>query len=134
MPSIDAGIVQQMFGDDVELFHSVLTRLLAEYADLCLPVTDSLDDRSARDGIEARMHRLKGSAGMIGATTLMRLAGAAETAFHNGRTPQVLEGMLGQLAEALIALREEARQVLELKPGAVDTRCPVARKVTGRRP
>ncbi len=38
MPSIDAGVVQQMFGDDLTLFKSLLVRLLQEYADLAVPV------------------------------------------------------------------------------------------------
>jgi PAS domain S-box-containing protein len=116
IPSIDAAIVQQMFGDDVALFRSVLTRLLDEYADFPSLVFDSLDDRATRDRIEARMHRLKGGAGMIGATTVMRLAGAAETAFHNDRSTQVLEDVVRHLAEALVTLRDEARPFLDWEP------------------
>ncbi len=116
MPSIDAAVVQQMFGDDVALFRSVLSRLLDEYADFCIPACDSLDDRTTRGRIESRMHRLKGGAGMIGATTVMRLAGAAETAFHNDRPTQVLEDMLSHLEGALVTLRDEAQPLLQREP------------------
>ena len=76
MPSVDAVVVQQMFGDDVPMFKSLMARMLREFADLALPTSASADDQSARDGLKGRAHKLKGSAGMIGATRVMRLAGA----------------------------------------------------------
>jgi PAS domain S-box-containing protein len=109
MPSIDAGIVQQMFGDDLTLFKSLLGRLLEEYTDLAVPVSVSADDQAPRAQLTGRVHKLKGSAGMIGATDIMRLAGATEKALNQGRPVDAVEGLLRQLAVALATLGEEAR-------------------------
>jgi PAS domain S-box-containing protein len=109
MPSIDAGIVQQMFGDDLTLFKSLLARLLQEYTDLAVPVSVCPDDQTLRAQLTGRTHKLKGSAGMIGATEIMRLAGATEKALNQGRSVDAVEGLLRQLAAALTTLSEEAR-------------------------
>jgi CheY-like chemotaxis protein len=113
MPSIDAGIVQQMFGDDLTLFKSLLVRLLQEYTDLAVPACIAADDQSLRAQLTGRVHKLKGSAGMIGATEIMRLAGASEKALNQGRPVDAVEGLLRQLASALTTLGEEARPYLK---------------------
>jgi PAS domain S-box-containing protein len=113
MPSIDAGIVQQMFGDDLTLFNSLLVRLLKEYADLAVPISVSPDDKSMRDLLMARVHKLKGSAGMIGASEIMRLAGASEKALHQGRPVEAVQELLLKLASALTILNEQAVPYLE---------------------
>src|ERR1700730_1509390 len=118
MSSIDAGVVQQMFGDDLPMFRSLLARMLRDFADLALPIAVSSDDQTSRNELKARTHKLKGSAGMIGATKVMRLAGAAEVALQDGRPADLVEGILGQLALALTTLREEAAHWLE-KPEPV---------------
>ncbi len=113
MSSIDAGTVQQMFGDDLSLFRSLLVRLLAEYTDLAGPVCFSPDDQTLRGQLMGRTHKLKGSAGMIGATDIMRLAGATEKALNQGRSAEAVEGLLRQLASALTTLSEEAGPYLK---------------------
>jgi PAS domain S-box-containing protein len=112
IPSIDAGIVQQMFGEDLALFQSLLGRLLEEYTDLTVPIDVSRADATLRARLKGRAHKLKGSAGMIGATDIVRLAGAAETALHQGRPVEVVEGILQRLASALTVLSEEAAPYL----------------------
>ena len=114
MVSIDAGVVQQMFGDDLPMFKSLLARMLRDFADLALPTCVSADDQATRSEIKARTHKLKGSAGMIGATKVMRLAGAAEVALQDFRPADFVEGILKQLALALTTLREEAGPWLEM--------------------
>jgi HPt (histidine-containing phosphotransfer) domain-containing protein len=116
LSSIDPAIVQQMFGDDLPLFKSVLGRMLRDYADLSLPISASLSEESVRRDLAARTHKLKGSAGMIGANRVMRLAGAAEAALLKDRTRGAIEKILHQLAAALTALREEAESYLERQP------------------
>jgi HPt (histidine-containing phosphotransfer) domain-containing protein len=108
MSSIDAGTVRQMFGADLSLFRSLLVRLLREYTDLAVPVHVSPDDQALRTHLTGRTHKLKGSAGMIGATDIMRMAGAAENALNQGRSAEVVEGLMRQLASALAILSEEA--------------------------
>jgi PAS domain S-box-containing protein len=115
MASIDAGVVQQMFGDDLPMFKSLLARMLREFADLALPIAVPPDDETTRNEIKARTHKLKGSAGMIGATKVMRLAGAAEIALQDCRPAEFVEGILRQLAMALTTLREEA-ECLQASP------------------
>jgi signal transduction histidine kinase/DNA-binding response OmpR family regulator/HPt (histidine-containing phosphotransfer) domain-containing protein len=119
--SIDAGVVQQMFGDDLALFKSLLARMLRDYSDLSLPIAVSPGDPDARRLLKERTHKLKGSAGLIGATSVMRYAAAAERALQESRPPDVVEGILKKLAAALTSLRDDARRMLDevpLKPGS----------------
>jgi PAS domain S-box-containing protein len=111
--SLDAGIVHQMFGDDLVLFQSLLSRLLKEYTDLTIPISVAPDEPTKRARLMGRTHKLKGSAGMIGATEIVRLAGAAESALHQGRPAATVEAILQRLASALTALSEEAAPYLE---------------------
>jgi HPt (histidine-containing phosphotransfer) domain-containing protein len=128
MASIDAAVVQQMFGDDMRLFESLLTRMLREYADLALPVS-VLPEQSFRHQLKRRAHKLKGSAGMIGATAVARIAGAAETALQKDRPAEEVERILIQLALALTTLREEAQPWLS-KPPETDPAAAAADIVT----
>jgi HPt (histidine-containing phosphotransfer) domain-containing protein len=127
MSFIDAGLVQQMFGDDLPLFKSLLTRILRDYADLALPICVSPDDQTTRSQLMGRAHKLKGSAGMIGAITLMRLAGATEKALQECRSADIVEGILGQLAVALVTLRDEAGLLMETQPARVQIPAPAWR-------
>src|ERR1700730_15227047 len=116
MSSIDAGVVQQMFGDDLPMFKSLLARMLRDYADLALPISVSLDDQTMRRQLQGRTHKLKGSSGMIGATRVMLFAGAAEEALQECRPVDIVEGILRQLSSALTTLREEAELLLARQP------------------
>jgi PAS domain S-box-containing protein len=118
MPSIDAAIAQRMFGDDLPLFKSVLTRILKEYADLALPIAVSLEAQATRHELRARAHKLKGTAGMIGATRLMRIAALAERILRKDRAGSLVENILRQLASELTTLREEAEPFLAGEPPA----------------
>jgi CheY-like chemotaxis protein len=113
LPSIDVGVVQQMFGDDRGLFRSVLGRILREFAEFALPMSVSSADQASRSLLQGRAHKLKGSAGMIGATRVMKLAGAAEEALRHSRPVEMVEEILRQLAAALTKLREEAEPLLQ---------------------
>ena len=122
MRSIDAAVVQQMFGDDLSLFKSLLARMLRDYAEFTLPQAVALTDEPACQLLRGRAHKLKGSAGMIGATTVMRLAGAVERALQENRSADVVDGILRKLAAALCTLREESKTVLDEKSaGSVTT-------------
>jgi len=63
-------------GGDFDLFISMLKRLLGEFSDLSMPA--SSDDAAALAALAACMHKLRGSAGMLGARTICQLAGAVE--------------------------------------------------------
>jgi HPt (histidine-containing phosphotransfer) domain-containing protein len=107
-----------MFGDDLPLFKSVLTRILKEYADLALPIAVSLEAQATRHELRARAHKLKGTAGMIGATRLMRIAALAERILRKDRAGSLVENILRQLASELTTLREEAEPFLAGEPPA----------------
>jgi CheY-like chemotaxis protein len=126
MSSIDPAVVQQMFGDDLTLFKSVLGRMLRDYADLSLPNCTPLNNEAARSQFAARTHKLKGSAGMLGANRIMRLAGAAETALLKDRSLDAIGKILQQLAAALTTLREEAEPYLE-SPRATAPEAPAGK-------
>jgi CheY-like chemotaxis protein/HPt (histidine-containing phosphotransfer) domain-containing protein len=107
--SINAGVVQQMFGENTRLFNSALSRILRDYAEFAVSPRATLDDPGARSQLKARVHELKGSAGLIGATGIMRLANSAETALEQERSNDVVVPILEQLAAAFLAMRDEAR-------------------------
>ncbi|MBK9135628.1 MAG: PAS domain S-box protein [Betaproteobacteria bacterium] len=107
---IDRDGVRQRLGDDVRLFASMLERLLAEFDGLALaPGTDA----AALHAHGRRMHKLHGTAGLLGATSVHELAGEAEDACR--RADAALAGELtAALADELAALRRDAQPVLRL--------------------
>jgi HPt (histidine-containing phosphotransfer) domain-containing protein len=114
MSSIDAAIVQQIFGGDITLFESLATRLLREYADLAVPHVDlTADAVGSRPELQQRVHKLKGSAGMVGASTVAALAGAAEVALQKDRP---VEAIMMKLGCALSNFRDELQLLLESRP------------------
>jgi CheY-like chemotaxis protein/HPt (histidine-containing phosphotransfer) domain-containing protein len=124
MTCIDAATVQRLFGDDMPLFKSLLGRMLREFSDLALPV--SVHDQASRNAAMARVHKLKGSAGMIGALHVMRFAGAAEKALQQTRPVEVVDTILRQLASALTTLAEDARPLLAENIATADIASPAA--------
>jgi HPt (histidine-containing phosphotransfer) domain-containing protein len=112
-PGIDAGVVRQMFGDDLPMFRLLLGRMLKEYEDLAGPMVIPPNDPPGRRQLEMRVHRLKGGAGMLGAREVTRLAGAVERALGEQRPPATIEELLRQLAGALASLRSDTRAFLE---------------------
>jgi HPt (histidine-containing phosphotransfer) domain-containing protein len=130
MSSIDAGMVQRTFGDDLSLFKTLLPRILCDFAEFALPVSVTPADESVQRQLRKRTHKLKGSAGMIGAIHVMRLAGAAEEALLQGRSAELVEEIFEELAAALTILGEEAGVLLASSP-SWDTR-PVAKHLDRR--
>ncbi len=112
IPSIDAGVVKQMFGEDGPLFRLALSGVLRDFAEFAFPSAAPLDDQGARSRLQARVHELRGSAGLIGANRIMRLAASAETALEQGRSIDIVMPILGQLASAFSEMRAEAQSWL----------------------
>ena len=112
MQSIDSAVAQQMFSGDDSLFNSVLARVLREFGDFALPIRVEPNDASTRKQLSMRLHKLRGSAGMIGATAVQRLAGAAEQSIEEGQPPELVEEILIKLAAAFTSLREDAQPLL----------------------
>jgi PAS domain S-box-containing protein len=124
MASLDAGIVQQMFGDDVTLFRSLLARVLREFADFAVPGSMALDNPAARGRTRARAHKLKGSAGVIGAAAVVRLASEVEQALEQDRPNDIVEPILARLALALACVREEADLIVERQADSAPDTAP----------
>jgi CheY-like chemotaxis protein/HPt (histidine-containing phosphotransfer) domain-containing protein len=119
--SVDAGAVQRVFGEDLGLFKSLLRRMLHDFADFALPIAVASDGDDRRRGLQERAHKLKGSAGMLGATNVMRLAGATEIALDDSRPADIIDGILKQLAVAFVTLREESEPMLRMRHDATGT-------------
>jgi PAS domain S-box-containing protein len=117
MSSIDADMVQRTFGEDLSLFKTLLPRILRDFAEFALPVIVTPGDESLQLQLRQRTHKLKGSAGVIGAIHVMRFAAAAEEALLQGRSVELVEAIFQQLAGALTALGEEADGLLAGSPG-----------------
>jgi HPt (histidine-containing phosphotransfer) domain-containing protein len=75
---IDAADARARFNNDVDLFRSMLARLLGEFTDVVIPAT--VQDAGTLAVHAGRMHKLKGCAGMLGAKAIHELAGQGETA------------------------------------------------------
>ncbi len=108
--AIDALAVREMFGHDLEFFKLMLSRVLQEYADLGMTISIPTADSVGRKQMQARLHKLSGSAGMIGATELMNSAARAQRAIDSDASVEAAEDSMRQLAIALNTLREQAAE------------------------
>jgi PAS domain S-box-containing protein len=100
---IDSTDVRVRLSDDDRLFRSMLKRLLDEFSALAIPAHAG----DVALAVHARhMHKLRGSAGMLGAGEIQRIAGEAETACLAGEAglasdlTTTLATMLHQLHES----------------------------------
>jgi PAS domain S-box-containing protein len=94
--------------DDFGLFVSNLKRLLNEFSDLSIPASEDAD---ALVVYAARMHKLSGSAGMLGANAVQQLAIDARAACVAGEAKR-LERLAGALVVELLRLGQSAEPVL----------------------
>ncbi len=115
---IDSTVVQTVFGGDTALFLSLLARMVRDFGEFALPVSVEFHDAAALIQLRGRLHKLKGGAGMIGATTVHHLAGAAEAALAADQGPDMVGALLRQLAAAFTALGEELGPMLAAVPVA----------------
>lgn len=95
MDGVDYAGVRAMLGGDAELFRSLLGRLINDFADVTLPRTASKPGSLA--GQAARMHKLKGSAGILGLNLVQQLAATIEVACDAGNLEslELLKQQLG---------------------------------------
>ena len=118
---IDTVDVARRLGDDVPLFLSRLRRLLNEFGDVAELAQAALDHPDAADqrrALAARMHKLRGSAGTIGARELHRHASAAEASLRSPDADACKA--VGAVALTLARLTEQARTVLAVPNPAPD--------------
>ncbi|QCB44795.1 PAS domain S-box protein [Hydrogenophaga sp. PAMC20947] len=106
---IDSDAACRRLGGDQELFFSMLKRLLAEFATLdrnAAPV-----DAGELQALAAQLHKLKGSAGTLGAQAVERAAAMADKACRTQQVDQVGH-LLADVVEELNHLRQAVQPCL----------------------
>ena len=106
---IDSADARERLSDDFVLFRSMLRRLLAEFSDVSIPV--SVEGPAELAVHARRMHKLRGSAGMLGAKAIHLLAGEAEAACAAGELERSVH-LATRLTTKLQRLRELAAPAL----------------------
>lgn len=102
-------------GGDQALFKSALSRLLQDNGDLAVHI--AMDDSAA---LRSRLHRLKGSAGLVGAGTLRHAVHQAEMASHKQDLPE-LGRSLAIVVRELDLIRAETTPYLQFIPFGRET-------------
>jgi len=117
---VDAPSAHRTLGGDVQLFQRVLRRLLAERPEwAALPANGPLGwDTGQQDHWRVRAHRLRGSAGMIGALDLARAASGLEAALEQ-RAPDAAAASLADLQRRFAQLQQGAAACTRLSPVTV---------------
>ncbi len=111
---VDAASAHRQLGGDAALFRRVFARLLAERADWAALAPDGPRQWSGDQATawRARAHRLRGSAGMLGAQALARAATALETALDAHATDDAVQA-LAALRHAFADLNAAAAGLAE---------------------
>ena len=113
IPGLDIALARQRLGGDLDLWLKSLTRLQDEYEDLAVRGRDVPAPGIDRQTLLARLHKLRGAAGTLGATELTQLAQALETGLTNDLPAPQLDARLAALQNALEALRRHSAPVLQ---------------------
>lgn len=102
-----------MFQGDKALFVQALNRLLAENENLELSADESLaaiDSEQARMALASQLHKLRGTAGTIGAKSLYQHASELEISLRKGGTQ--LEALRKYIADDIASLRTNSAAFL----------------------
>jgi PAS domain S-box-containing protein len=111
---IDGRDACERLGNDFELFRSILRRMLDEFG-AAAGNADDQDPVAFAARMAGRMHKLRGVAGNLGATAILKLAGEAEAAYLAGEHERGLQVVL-RIDAVMLALRESAASVLLATP------------------
>jgi len=114
---IDSNDARTRLSDDFDLFRSMLKRLLDEFSHVEMPAPAA--GLAALAVHAGRMHKLRGSAGMLGAKTIQQLAGEAEAACTAGEVAQATD-LAAALGSRLQALRQSAAPALAAAQAAAE--------------
>jgi PAS domain S-box-containing protein len=112
--NIDSKVARQLFGEDTGLFTSLLARVLHDFPEFIVPGVGFPSEAAGRKQLRVRLHKFRGSAGVVGAHIVHRLAGAAEEALETGQPREIVESLLAQLATAFTSLCEEVQPMLDV--------------------
>lgn len=106
---IDSTDAHERLSGDFNLFQSMLKRLINEFSEVAIPAGAA--DPGALAIHAGRMHKLRGSAGMLGAKAIQQLAGEAEHACAAGEAARAAQ-LAAQLASLLKALNENTAPIV----------------------
>lgn len=95
-------------GDDLTLFHRLLARLLDTHDAAWVVGLSTLDSPA----LQAALHKLRGTASMLGAERVEQLAAQAEAQLRQGLPPAELSPQLEALRDAFCQLRQLAEPML----------------------
>ena len=115
---IESNDASARLGGDLGLFRSMLERLLGEFAGLAAPQRTA--DAASLAGHAARLHKLRGSAGMLGAKRIQQLAGDAEQACREGDAARAAD-IAARRSAQWHALGRNAAPVLAQLPAPAGT-------------
>ena len=110
IPGIDNATVMDVLGDDLELYLELLERLIAENDPAELARTASDPAGRDREQLRAHMHKLRGSAGLLGAHALAAHAATAEEICRHGGDEDELTAALTGAAHQLDLIRQHLPQ------------------------
>ncbi|WP_343622272.1 CHASE domain-containing hybrid sensor histidine kinase/response regulator [Roseateles puraquae] len=114
---IEAAATAHRLGGDAALFRRLLARLLELHDAAWVTGLASMQANEAA----AELHRLRGSAGLLGAQRVQALAAEGEEALRGGATPAALGELFSGLGQALDQLTMASRSSLEAMPTPVQT-------------
>lgn len=110
IPGIDNATVMDVLGDDLELYLELLQRLIAENDPAELTRTAADPAGRDREQLRAHMHKLRGSAGLLGAHGLAAHAARAEDICRHGGDDDDLSAALAGAAQDLDVIRRHLPQ------------------------
>jgi PAS domain S-box-containing protein len=104
LDGIDAAGAAHRLGGDTGLFRRLLARLLASHDADWVSSLESMD----AEQVAASLHKLRGSAGLLGAQRVQDLAAEAEERLRNGATAADVTALIAALLQSLSALQRAA--------------------------
>jgi Hpt domain len=105
MEGVDYPAVRAMLGGDAEMLRSLLGKLIVDFANVAIPTTGY--EQVELIGYAARMHKLKGSAGILGLNVVKQLAETTERACEVG-DQESIRSLVQQLNNEFRRLRDGA--------------------------
>lgn len=109
---IDSHDAARRIGHDAVLYLRMLERFISEYSSVPFASSERDDPSVDRDALTARLHKLRGSSGLLGMNDLHRISGELETALRAGADISTVNPSLVELDQALLRLENAARPVI----------------------
>ena len=115
LDGVDATGAAHRLGGDAGLFRLLLARLLASHDADWVANLESMD----AEQVAASLHKLRGSAGLLGARRVQDLAAEAEERLRHGATAADVTALIAALSQSLSALQRAAEPWLQQPADAV---------------